>query len=810
MFQPGWRVRIAFACPYAWDDPGGVQVHIRELAGRHASAWPRRGRARARSAERGRALGARGRTADRHHVQPVERTDRSAPVVGPARARRAPGVPTRCRPRARAVHAEHGDVGDARGGGARGRDVPHRRGAVPALRRRRAADPAARAPDRRAHRGIARGRAGARPPGSAGRSRSCRTARTSRRFADAEPAALGEGTKLLFVGRLDERKGFPVAVAAFGRLAADRPGLRLIVVGDGPERFATDVLPPAVRARSRCSAPCPTSTCPPFERACDVYLGTSIGGESFGIVLVEAMAAGLPVVASDMPGYDEVVTDGVEGLLVPPRDPAALAAAVGTILDDPGPGGAVRGGGPRARRHVRLERAGRQARGDLPAGGRQRPDTIGRDARRLDRRRGARGPGAAGPSSPTTGWCTLRNRVDNGWSQIDVQLRRRYDLIPNLVETVKGYAAHEREVFEHVTEARDAGDGRHRGRGPGARPRTRHGGARTADRGRRELPRPQGEPELPGAAGGADRHRVEDRLRAAVLQRPGGTPEHDDPDVPLEPHRRASATSSPGRSSTSRTRSADRCRSTSNPPCTSRSRRTSARPSCCWSSSFLLWRPIGYAIGLISGTGLGRRGDRRRARARALQIGAYFTGDRLVLASARAREVTPEEEPRLHNIVEGLAIAAGVPKPARVRRPRAGAERVRDRPRPGALVRRGHPGAAGDDEPRRARGGDRPRDVPRGRPRHPVRDDRRDRDRGHRLDLGVLPAELVVGRDRRAPERPRQRERGRRRADPVRRRVRAADPRAAVRTADPAGRVAEPRVPGRRAGRACSPGIRRA
>ena len=49
---------------------------------------------------------------------------------------------------------------------------------------------------------------------------------------------------------------------------------------------------------------------------------------------------------------------------------------------------------------------------------------------------------------------SLRNRVDNGWSQIDVQLRRRYDLIPNLVQTVKGYAAHERELFEHVAEAR--------------------------------------------------------------------------------------------------------------------------------------------------------------------------------------------------------------------------------------------------------------------------------------------------------------------------------------------------------------------
>lgn len=48
----------------------------------------------------------------------------------------------------------------------------------------------------------------------------------------------------------------------------------------------------------------------------------------------------------------------------------------------------------------------------------------------------------------------LRNRIENAWSQIDVQLRRRYDLIPNLVETVKGYAAHEKEVFQKVTEAR--------------------------------------------------------------------------------------------------------------------------------------------------------------------------------------------------------------------------------------------------------------------------------------------------------------------------------------------------------------------
>jgi LemA protein len=54
---------------------------------------------------------------------------------------------------------------------------------------------------------------------------------------------------------------------------------------------------------------------------------------------------------------------------------------------------------------------------------------------------------------------TLRNRCDNAWSQVDVQLRRRYDLIPNLVETVKGYAKHEREVFEKVTQARAAAIG---------------------------------------------------------------------------------------------------------------------------------------------------------------------------------------------------------------------------------------------------------------------------------------------------------------------------------------------------------------
>jgi heat shock protein HtpX len=79
--------------------------------------------------------------------------------------------------------------------------------------------------------------------------------------------------------------------------------------------------------------------------------------------------------------------------------------------------------------------------------------------------------------------------------------------------------------------------------------------------------------------------------------------------------------------------------------------------------SFLLLVAVGYVIGYIYGTpwvGLAIA----VGIALVLQIGAYFSGDKIVLASARARAVTPEDEPRLHNIVEGLAIAAGVPKPA--------------------------------------------------------------------------------------------------------------------------------------------------
>lgn len=165
------------------------------------------------------------------------------------------------------------------------------------------------------------------------------------RFAEATPLDLGPGTKLLFVGRLDERKGFPLALQAFERMAHDREDLRLVVVGDGPQRGAVNGLPSALRDRVLMAGSVPNVDVPPYHAACDLYLGASIGGESFGIVLVEAMAAGLPVVAGNVPGYDEVVRDGVDGLLVAPRDPQALAAAAARVLDDPGLRAALAAGG---------------------------------------------------------------------------------------------------------------------------------------------------------------------------------------------------------------------------------------------------------------------------------------------------------------------------------------------------------------------------------------------------------------------------------------------------------------------------------
>ena len=154
-------------------------------------------------------------------------------------------------------------------------------------------------------------------------------------FAHAAPAQLPPGRRLLFVGRLEPRKGFPVAVRAFASLAERYADLQLVVVGDGDERTAVDQLAPAIRSRVHMMGRVSAEALPTFHKAADIFISPATGSESFGIVLVEAMAAGLPLVASDIAGYREVARDRREGLLVQPSDHDALANGVERLLQSP-------------------------------------------------------------------------------------------------------------------------------------------------------------------------------------------------------------------------------------------------------------------------------------------------------------------------------------------------------------------------------------------------------------------------------------------------------------------------------------------
>jgi phosphatidylinositol alpha-mannosyltransferase len=150
------------------------------------------------------------------------------------------------------------------------------------------------------------------------------------------PDPLPDGPNILFLGRLDGRKGITVLLRAMPDVLQRLPTSRLIVVGEGPEEQkaralterlgitrAVDFLGQASRA-----------DLPRYYAGCDVYCSPTLGGETLGIVLLEAMAANAPVVATDIPGYDETIRKDQDGLLVPPQDSTALAAAIIRVLTD--------------------------------------------------------------------------------------------------------------------------------------------------------------------------------------------------------------------------------------------------------------------------------------------------------------------------------------------------------------------------------------------------------------------------------------------------------------------------------------------
>jgi phosphatidylinositol alpha-mannosyltransferase len=158
------------------------------------------------------------------------------------------------------------------------------------------------------------------------------------RFALAEPMPgwPGEGGAVGFLGRYSEpRKGFPLLRDAFARLAADRPGLRLLVAGRGEPDDAVADLPSAVRARVVFLGMVSEQDKARMLRSVDVYVAPNTGGESFGMILTEAMAAGTPVVASDLDAFRRVLDGGRAGALFPTGDVSSLAQTLARLLDEP-------------------------------------------------------------------------------------------------------------------------------------------------------------------------------------------------------------------------------------------------------------------------------------------------------------------------------------------------------------------------------------------------------------------------------------------------------------------------------------------
>ena len=140
---------------------------------------------------------------------------------------------------------------------------------------------------------------------------------------------------ILFLGRLDKRKGLKYLLGAYGRLKWDWPDTRLIVVGPGNpdvdsyrimgERNLQDVMfVGAVSEEDKAR----------YFRTADIYCSPATGKESFGIVLLESMASGTPIVASRIAGYSDVIQEGHDGLLVPHKSEAPLATAIERLLMD--------------------------------------------------------------------------------------------------------------------------------------------------------------------------------------------------------------------------------------------------------------------------------------------------------------------------------------------------------------------------------------------------------------------------------------------------------------------------------------------
>jgi glycosyltransferase involved in cell wall biosynthesis len=148
---------------------------------------------------------------------------------------------------------------------------------------------------------------------------------------ELDPASRnGSGVVLGSIGRLDEQKGYELLVDAL----ADLPGASAVIVGDGPEREALESRASETGVADRLELAGWSDDARSYLPAFDVFVLPS-RYEGFPLAIVEAMLAGLPVVAADVGSIPEAVVDGETGLVVPPDDVPALTAALRRMIDDP-------------------------------------------------------------------------------------------------------------------------------------------------------------------------------------------------------------------------------------------------------------------------------------------------------------------------------------------------------------------------------------------------------------------------------------------------------------------------------------------
>ena len=150
------------------------------------------------------------------------------------------------------------------------------------------------------------------------------------------PELRDDKINILFVGRLEKRKGLRYLLDAYSRLKWEHPNTRLIVVGPGnPDKYSYRILAERSLQDVVFVGAVDHHMLPRYYRTADIFCSPAIGKESFGIVLLEAMAAAKPIVASRIEGYSDVVTHGHQGLLAPPQDGEGLAAVLGQLVRNP-------------------------------------------------------------------------------------------------------------------------------------------------------------------------------------------------------------------------------------------------------------------------------------------------------------------------------------------------------------------------------------------------------------------------------------------------------------------------------------------